>query len=108
MVTDPGRIHKADAGRPEICQVFSFYKIYKDEKLKEIENRCIRGEIGCIQCKDEIAKFIFDSLKQFQEKRSEILKDVSKIYDILDKGKNKVREIAEITISDVRKKMGID
>jgi tryptophanyl-tRNA synthetase len=109
MITDPQRVHLTDPGNPKICNVFSFYKIYKDEhQVKEIEERCKKGLIGCTACKDEISSAIFESLSDFQQKRNLLQKDLKYIHDILDSGAEKVREIAGMTIKDVRKKMGID
>jgi tryptophanyl-tRNA synthetase len=108
MITDPKRIHLRDPGNPQVCNVFTFYKLYKDSGIEEIENRCKNGQIGCTACKDEIAGFIFDSLKDFQTKRKELENNIGYVYKILEKGKNEVREISKTTILDVRKKMGID
>ena len=108
MITDPKRIHLRDPGNPQVCNVFTFYKLYKDNGIEEIENRCKNGQIGCTACKDEIAGLIFDSLKDFQTKRKELENNIGYVYKILEKGKNEVREISKTTISDVRKKMGID
>jgi tryptophanyl-tRNA synthetase len=109
MITDPKRIYLKDPGHPEVCNVFSFYKIYMDrDSLTEIENRCKRGEIGCTECKKEIAEIIYSSLEEFREKRNEIIKNVNYIYEILEDGMIAVRKISEKTISDVRKKIGID
>ena len=108
MITDPKRIHLRDPGNPQVCNVFTFYKLYKDSGIEEIENRCKNGQIGCTACKDEIAGLIFDSLKDFQAKRKELENNIGYVYEILEKGKNEVREISKTTILDVRKKMGID
>ncbi|MEA2016141.1 MAG: tryptophan--tRNA ligase [Actinomycetota bacterium] len=108
MITDPRRIHPKDPGHPEVCNIFSFYKIYKKEGIKEIEKRCKEGKIGCRDCKKEISKIIYDSLAEFREKRSEIKRDINFIYNILEEGKKQVGEIAKKTICDVREKIGID
>ena len=109
MITDPERIHMTDPGHPEICNVFSFYKLYyKDKDLKEIENRCKNGETGCIKCKDEIADSVYESLKDFQEKRAGLIKNMDYIYNILETGKNHVRKVSLKTIKEVREKIGID
>ena len=76
MITDPLRVHLTDPGHPDICNVFSFYKLYKDKNMTEIESRCKNGEIGCIMCKDEISDAIYDSLKDFQEKRTQLVRDM--------------------------------
>jgi len=108
MITDPERIRKTDPGHPEVCNVFSFYKIYKFGTIKEIENRCKEGEVGCIGCKDEIASIISDSLEDFRQKRAKLEKNKSLIHDILESGSKKVSEIAKETINIVRTRMGID
>lgn len=108
MVTDPKRIHLKDPGHPEVCNIFDFYKIYREKEIGEIERRCKEGEIGCTQCKNELSEIIFNSLEQFRKKRKSIKKDINYIYDILEDGKKYVSKIAGKLISDVRKKMGID
>jgi len=37
MITDPKRVYLKDPGHPEVCNVFSFYKMYMDKGLGEIE-----------------------------------------------------------------------
>jgi len=108
MITDPQRIHLKDPGHPDICNVFTFYKIYKKEIIEKVQERCKGGQIGCTDCKDEIALTIFNSLEEFRKKRKEIENNIDFVYEILEKGKNAVREIGADLISDVRKKMGID
>lgn len=108
MITDPKRIHRNDPGHPDVCNIFSFYRIYREEQIKEIEERCRKGKIGCTDCKKEISSAIYRSLEEFRGKRDKIKKDMSHIYGILDEGSAYVKKIAGNTISDVRKKMGID
>jgi tryptophanyl-tRNA synthetase len=108
MITDPQRVHLKDPGHPDICNVFAFYKIYKKEIIEKVQERCKSGQIGCTDCKDEIALTIFNSLEEFRKKRKEIENNIDFVYEILEKGKNAVREIGADLISDVRKKMGID
>jgi tryptophanyl-tRNA synthetase len=108
MITDPARIRKTDPGHPEVCNVFSFYKIYKSEDTEAIESRCKKGEIGCTGCKDEIASTISESLESFRLRRAELEKDKNHIHDILEKGSKEISKIANITIENVRTRMGID
>lgn len=108
MITDPERIHPTDPGHPEVCNVFTFYKIYSTEEIDRVERRCRNGEIGCTKCKDEIATIIYNSLDGFRAKRKELENNMSFIYEVLEQGKDAVREIAKKTIIDVRRKMGID
>jgi len=108
MITDPQRVRLKDPGHPEVCSIFDFYSIYRKKDLDHIEQRCKKAQIGCTECKDELADIIYGGLKDFQSRRSELEKDMKTIYGILDKGKQQVREIASKTIKAVREKIGID
>ncbi|MGM0366191.1 MAG: tryptophan--tRNA ligase [Actinomycetota bacterium] len=108
MITDPQRVRLKDSGHPEVCNIFDFYKIYRKQDLGHIEQRCRQAQIGCTKCKDELADIIYDNLRDFQARRSELEKDMKKIYRILDKGKQQVRGVAGKTIKSVREKIGID
>lgn len=107
MITDPSRIRITDPGHPEICNVFSFYKIYMDDEIKEVEDRCRNGKIGCIKCKDEIAQVIHDSLRDFQEKRKNLESDIGYVRKVLSDSKDYVKNVASDTIKIVREKLGI-
>ncbi|MCG9479634.1 MAG: tryptophan--tRNA ligase [Actinomycetia bacterium] len=108
MITDPQRVKLKDPGHPEVCNVFTFHNIYQKDNIENIESRCRNAEIGCIQCKQELADIIYESLKDFQARRRELEKDSKKIHQILNKGKEQVREISNNTIKQVREKIGID
>jgi len=103
MFTDPARIKFTDPGHPEKCNVHSYYSVFAPERKKEIDERCRKSEIGCVDCKKELAQILIKYLEPIQEKRKELLKDKTKIFDILDQGEKKAREIASQTMSEVRK-----
>ena len=56
MITDPQKIRRGDPGRPEICNVFSYEKLFGTpaERVEEIDRTCRSGELGCREHKDEI------------------------------------------------------
>ena len=58
MITDPQKIRRGDPGRPEICNVFSYEKLFGTpaERVAEIDRTCRTGELGCREHKDEIAR----------------------------------------------------
>lgn len=58
MITDPQRIRKTDPGHPDVCNVFTFYGAFDDEKtiLNEVKENCQKGSIGCVECKKNLAK----------------------------------------------------
>jgi len=53
MITDPQRKRRTDPGDPDVCNVFSFHKLYTDSaKVLEIDRQCRTAEItGELQTK---------------------------------------------------------
>ncbi|MDZ7838152.1 MAG: hypothetical protein U5N58_09470 [Actinomycetota bacterium] len=72
MITDPQRVKLKDPGHPEVCNVFTFHNIYQKDNIENIESRCRNAEIGCIQCKQELADIIYGFTERFsgQKKRA--------------------------------------
>jgi tryptophanyl-tRNA synthetase len=106
MVTDPARVRKTDPGHPEVCSVYAYHKIFTPkEKVQELETSCRRGEIGCVQCKKELARNLNAFLEPIRQKRAELLKDRNSLIDIFMEGTERAREIAESTMEEVRKSM---
>ncbi|TAM40775.1 tryptophan--tRNA ligase [bacterium] len=102
MFTDPLRIRLSDPGHPHKCSVFSYYSVFFPELKEGGEKRCSRSEIGCTDCKKELAAKIIGLLAPIQEKRRQLLKDKKYIQDILSAGKAKASRVASKTISEVK------
>lgn len=103
MVTDPSRVRKTDPGHPEICSVFAYHRIFTPpDRTKELEEACKKGEIGCVQCKRELAKNLNDFLKPIREKRQDLLSKPKSLIETFVEGSKKAREIAKETMEEVR------
>ncbi|HID79270.1 MAG TPA: tryptophan--tRNA ligase [Aquifex aeolicus] len=108
MVTDPQRIRKTDPGRPQICPVFTLHKLFTDKQtLKTIEEDCQKAQIGCVQCKQILAKNINTFLQPMRERRNYYASRSSELWDIFREGAKKARERAQETMEEVRQKMNI-
>lgn len=105
MITDPQRIRKNDPGNPEVCTVFAFHKIFNPTGVKEIEELCRNGEIGCVQCKKLLADQMIESLEPIYEKRQELLEKPEYIDEILNNGRVTAQEKARETMGKVREAM---
>lgn len=108
MITDPARIRKDDPGHPEVCAVFAFHKIFNELEVPEIESQCRGGEIGCVQCKKNLAAKMAQYLSPIYEKRQEILKRPQYVREVLEQGNANARKTAEKTMQEVRRVMKID
>jgi len=102
MVTDVGRPRRSDPGHPDDCKVFPLYKIFYPEIVDTVVEECTSAEIGCIECKDRIAKKLIEYLEPIKERRDYYEKHRDEIIDILREGSKKAREVASKTMEEVR------
>jgi tryptophanyl-tRNA synthetase len=108
MKTDPARKLRSDPGDPDICNVFTMHKIFfKPDEIEMVNRECRVAGIGCVDCKKILAKNINENLAEFRAKRAEIAKDTDKVYDILADGGKRAREIAKVTMREVRDAVGL-
>ncbi len=108
MITDPARIRKTDPGHPDVCAVFAFHKIFNESEVPSIERQCKAGEIGCVQCKKNLAAKMEAFHTPIYEKRTDLLKRPGYIRDIIYEGNRKAGAIAKKTMDEVRTAMKID
>lgn len=102
MITDPKRIKLSDRGHPDICNLFSYFSIFAEPKLKdEVKDWCEEAKVGCTECKKRLAKILIDYLEPIREKRK-TLSD-SKIEEIIKDGARKARKAAGETMAEVKR-----
>ncbi|MDP2719051.1 MAG: tryptophan--tRNA ligase, partial [Dehalococcoidia bacterium] len=72
-VTDPARQYRKDPGHPEVCNVFSLHKLFIDAiKADEIAIVCRSAAIGCVECKNNLAREINEGLEPLRQRRAEL------------------------------------
>jgi len=103
MITDPQRARRSDPGDPDVCNVYDFHKLYSDlHMVEEINAQCRSAKIGCVECKQIMAKNLIKSLKPFREKRAYYLERPEMVADIISGGNQKARKVAQQTMEQVR------
>ena len=107
MFTDPERIHVADRGHPEKCNVFSYYAAFFLPLKNQADERCAKALIGCAECKKELAALLVNLLAPIQEKRQALEKDKKQILEVLSAGRQKASLLAKKTIGQVRELLKI-
>jgi len=108
MVTDPQRQRRTDPGRPEVCNVFSFHKIFSSpEEVQMVDTECRRAGIGCVDCKRLMAKNLNTHLEPFRARRAEIGSHPQHVWDVLDDGARRAGAIASKTMEAVRAAIGL-
>jgi tryptophanyl-tRNA synthetase len=107
MVTDQSRIYKRDPGHPEICNVFSFHKFFSQGETDSIAQRCRGAEIGCVECKKNLAEALNNYLRDVRARRVEFAGQPELVNKILEEGAERARLIARPTLREVKEKMGL-
>jgi tryptophanyl-tRNA synthetase len=109
MFTDPNRLRRKDPGNPDICNLFHFHKLFSDdETIARVDRDCRTAAIGCVDDKKLITEIMIEKLRPIRERREEIARDPSIVWDALRDGNRRARERAGETLELVRKAMKID
>ena len=108
MFTDPQRQRKKDPGRPELCNVFTFHRLYSPaEVVAEIPPACRGALIGCIECKKRLAEAVAAAMAPLHERREYYLTHPDEIRGIITDGNTRAAVIARETMAQVREAMKI-
>jgi len=103
MITDPQRARRSDPGDPDVCNVFSFHKIYTDpQSVAEINTQCRSAQIGCVECKKIMAKNLVAALDPVRDKRRYYESRPELVEEIIREGSHRARTIARQTMDEVR------
>ena len=108
MITDPQRERRNDPGDPDVCNVFSFHKVYSThDQVSMINQECRRAGVGCVECKEMMAGKLSAYVLPYQEKRAYYLSHSEKVTEILSEGTAKAKNIACQTMEEVREAIKI-
>jgi len=103
MVTDPARVRRVDPGNPEICNVFSYHRIFSDpETIEKVNVGCRTAGIGCIECKRWMYDRMEKVLAPIRERRKEIVESGVSVRGLLGEGTRRAREVAVRKMNEVR------
>ena len=94
---------------PEKCNVFALLKLAASpDELAEWENRYRRGGMGYSEAKKRLAELMIDYFKPFRQKRTELEKNVDHVRELLHKGARRAKEVAAVTLAQVRRAVGLE
>ncbi len=103
MVTDPQRVRRTDPGRPEVCPVFAYHKLFSPPDVIAWSDRgCRTAGIGCVECKNAMADNLIKWIEPIQTRRKQFEAHPQQVWDILDAGSDKARKAAKRTMQRVR------
>ena len=104
MVTDPARKRRSDPGNPDVCPVYDLHRAFSSQETRAwAAPGCRTASIGCIECKSKLADHLVERLSPIFAKRRDLVARPDDVWDVLEDGGKKAREIAEATMSEVRR-----
>lgn len=105
-VTDTGKIIEYNvAKKPGLSNLLTIYSLFSDKPIDEIEDD-FKGR-GYADFKKSLAELLILSLEPFRRKKKELLTREVYVQEILSQGAKRAQTLAEATMNDVRKKMGL-
>lgn len=110
MYTDPNHIHVEDPGKVEGNMVFTYLDIFdKDkDKVAELKEQYRTGGLGDVKIKRYLNEVLEAELGPIRARREEFAKDIPAVYAMLKEGSEKANEVANKTLEEVRRAIGVN
>lgn len=106
-VTDPARQRRTDIGHPEVCNVYKLHEYFNPSQTDDISEKCRTAQIGCVDCKQLLARRINEYLAPLRERRAKFAENPAYIREALEEGACRARVIAKQTITEVKERLGL-
>ncbi len=108
MMTDPARKRRTDIGDPDLSPVHQLHKIFSSKEEQEYTaHGCRTASIGCLDCKKILIKNVLAVLEPIWAKRKELVDNPDILHEIVNKGTEKAKKVAQETMELVRDVMGL-
>jgi tryptophanyl-tRNA synthetase len=110
MYTDPDHIRVEDPGKIEGNVVFAYLDVFAEDKAKvaEMKAHYQQGGLGDVAVKRYLIEELDKVLKPIRERRAELAKDPSAVYEILRQGSERAEQVAAATLREVKNAMRIN
>jgi len=105
-VTDIGP--KKDGMSRGVANLFSLLELFAEKKdVVGFKQDYQHGTLKYQKLKEFLAEKIIESLKPIQERYNDLIKNKTKINDVLEKGAAQAQKIAAKNIKEIKEKMGL-
>ncbi len=93
---------------PEKCNLFALFRLFAPhERVQEVHALYVNGGAAYGHLKQELFELIRDYFAPAREKRKALLADPDRIREILAQGAVKARKQAQVTLEQVRDRVGL-
>jgi len=108
-ITDPQRVRKTDAGRPELCNIFQLHKAFSPVDTQQtVVQQCTTAGWGCMDCKKALHGHMIETLTPIRRRAEQLDAEPARVHDALADGGRVAQGIAADTMREVRERMGLD
>lgn len=109
MYTDPNRIRADIPGTVEGNPVFVYHSIFNTnpDEVTELSERYRAGTVGDVEVKDRLGEALNAFLDPIRERREHFAAEKGLVDRIIFEGTMRVREEARLTLTEVRKAIGL-
>ncbi len=109
MYTDPNRIHAHQPGTVEGNPVFIYHDVFNKnkEEVQDLKNRYREGNVGDVEVKEKLALALNIFLDPICEKRKHFSDDKGLVEQIIYEGTQKMIEVSNETVKEMRSAMGL-
>jgi len=105
-ITDPGKTIIYDPiKKPGISNLLTIFSLFSEKSIKELEKKFKSS--GYEKFKKSLAELLINSLEPLRRKRKELLSREVYVKEILERGRKQAQIIAQSTMQEVKKKMGL-
>jgi tryptophanyl-tRNA synthetase len=109
MYTDPNRISADVPGTVEGNPVFIYHDVFNTQKdeVEDLKKRYREGKVGDVEVKEKLAAAINRFLDPIRERRRHFVEDKGLVEKIIYEGTQKMIEISNETVKEMRSAMGL-
>jgi tryptophanyl-tRNA synthetase len=109
MFTDPNRIHAHMPGTVEGNPVFIYHDVFNPnrDEVEDLKMRYREGTVGDVEVKQKLAIALNNFLDPIRERRKVFEADKGLVEEIIYDGTEKMNEISQATVKEMRSAMGL-
>lgn len=109
MYTDPNRVSADTPGTIEGNPVFIYHDLFNPDKseVDDLKQRYRQGKVGDVEVKEKLTKALNHFLEPYRERRKHFAEDKGLVEQIIYEGTQKMIEISNETLKEMRSAMGL-